>query len=299
VLTTAEALAYRSRILAAVPPTVQFEPLMSLYLGDHTEPGEILKAKVSRGVYGVKLYPAGATTHSQAGVTALEKTFRVLSAMEACGMPLLIHGEVPDPKIDIFAREQAFIETWLVPLIERFPGLRVVLEHITTREAVEFVDQGPPTLGATITAHHLALNRNAMFAGGLRPHYFCLPVLKREDHRLALVRAATGANPRFFLGTDTAPHPRTAKESACGCAGIYSAPNALQTYAEVFEAAGALERLEAFASFRGADFYGLPRNAGCVHLVKRSWKVPDEMPLGEQVVVPFRAGENVAWSVTT
>ena len=295
VTTTAQALAYRERVLAAVPAGLSFEPLMALYLTDETTPAEILRARASGAVAAVKLYPAGATTHSDAGVTDLTRTHGALAAMAETGLPLLIHGEVTDPQVDIFDRERVFLERSLFPLIERFPGLKVVLEHVSTREGVARVRGGPERLAATITPHHLLLSRNAMFAGGLRPHHFCLPVAKREEDRLALVEAATSGHPRFFLGTDSAPHPRRRKESGSAPGGIYTAHAAIELYAEVFEQAGALERLEAFASFHGPDFYGLPRNRDRVTLVREPWTVPATLAMGEEELVPFRAGEGVAW----
>ena len=295
VTTTAQALAYRERVLAAVPAGLSFEPLMALYLTDETTPAEILRARASGAVAAVKLYPAGATTHSDAGVTDLTRTHGALAAMAETGLPLLIHGEVTDPQVDIFDRERVFLERRLFPLIERFPGLKVVLEHVSTREGVARVRGGPERLAATITPHHLLLSRNAMFAGGLRPHHFCLPVAKREEDRLALVEAATSGHPRFFLGTDSAPHPRRRKESGSAPGGIYTAHAAIELYAEVFEQAGALERLEAFASFHGPDFYGLPRNRDRVTLVREPWTVPATLAMGEEELVPFRAGEGVAW----
>jgi dihydroorotase len=295
VTSTEMALAYRERVLAALPSGVRFEPLMTLYLTDNTPPAEIARAKASGHVAAVKLYPAGATTHSDAGVTRLDRIYGVLEAIEREDLPLLVHGEATDPDVDVFDREAVFIERELIPLVERFPALRVVLEHITTRDAVEFIEVGPPNIAATITAHHLLMSRNALFAGGLRPHHYCLPVLKRETHREALLAAATGGGPRFFLGTDSAPHARDAKETACGCAGIYTAHAALELYAEAFEEAGALERLEAFASFHGADFYGLPRNGERVTLVREPWSVPAEYPFAAGTLVPMRAGAQVAW----
>ena len=295
VTTTAQALAYRERVLAAVPAGLSFEPLMALYLTDETTPAEILRARASGAVAAVKLYPAGATTHSDAGVTDLTRTHGALAAMAETGLPLLIHGEVTDPQVDIFDRERVFLERSLFPLIERFPGLKVVLEHVSTREGVARVRGGPERLAATITPHHLLLSRNAMFAGGLRPHHFCLPVAKREEDRLALVEAATSGHPRFFLGTDSAPHPRRRKESGSAPGGIYTAHAAIELYAEVFEQAGALDRLEAFASFHGPDFYGLPRNRDRVTLVREPWTVPATLAMGEEELVPFRAGEGVAW----
>ncbi|MCB1822880.1 MAG: dihydroorotase, partial [Candidatus Competibacteraceae bacterium] len=264
VTTTEQALAYRTRIVDAVSPSMDFQPLMTLYLTDHTSPAEIARAQSSGYVHAVKLYPAGATTNADAGVTAIEKVSPVLEAMQAQGMPLLVHGEVTDPAVDVFDRESVFIARVLIPLIRDFPELKVVMEHITTQEAADFVRDAPVTVAATITAHHLLYNRNALFQGGVRPHYYCLPVLKRERHRQALVKAATSGNPKFFLGTDSAPHPRQGKETACGCAGCYTAHAALELYAEAFEAAGALDKLEAFASFHGADFYGLPRNTATI-----------------------------------
>ena len=297
VTTTAQALAYRERVLAAVPTGLSFEPLMALYLTDETTPAEILRARASGAVAAVKLYPAGATTHSDAGVTDLARTHGALAAMAETGLPLLIHGEVTDPQVDIFDRERVFLERSLLPLIERFPRLKVVLEHVSTREGVARVQDGPERLAATLTPHHLLLSRNAMFAGGLRPHHFCLPVAKREEDRLALVEAATSGHPRFFLGTDSAPHPRRRKESASAPGGIYTAHAAIELYAEVFEQAGALDRLEAFASFHGPDFYGLPRNRERVTLVREPWTVPASLAMGEEELVPFRAGERVAWKL--
>lgn len=301
VRTVDEARAYRDRILAALPAGLAFDPHMTLYLTDHTSPEEIVRARRSGFVHGVgEAFLAGATTNAQWGVSDFDRCDAVFAAMEDVGLPLLLHGEVTDPEVDVFDREAVFIERHLIPIVERFPRLKVVLEHITTRQAVEFVTGAGPNVAATITAHHLLLNRNALFAGGLRPHAYCLPVLKREEHRHALVAAATGGNPKFFLGTDSAPHPRHAKESACGCAGLYTAHAALELYAEVFEQAGALEQLEAFASFHGADFYGRPRNRDSVTLVKEPWTVPAATGLGARgEVVPFRAGETVAWRLMT
>lgn len=295
-VTTVElARAYRERIVAALPRGAQFEPLMTLYLTDMTKPHEIAAAKASGFVHAVKYYPAGATTNSENGVTDLNRVYPVLAEMEKQDLPLLLHGEVTDSDVDVFDREAVFIERHLVPLARAFPKLRLVLEHVTTREGVAFVEQAGPNIAATITAHHLLLNRNAMFAGGIRPHAYCLPVLKRETHRAALVQAATSGNPKFFLGTDSAPHGKRTKETACGCAGIYSAHSALELYAEAFEAAGRLDRLEAFASFHGADFYRLPRNTGTVTLVREPWTVPRELAFGDDVLVPMRAGETLAW----
>ena len=297
VRTTAQALEYRDRILAALPAGMKFEPLMTLYLTDDTPPEEIARAKASGRVFGVKLYPAGATTHSDEGVTRLSRCFHALEKMAELGMPLLVHGESTDPAIDVFDREQAFIEEVLGPLLERFPGLKVVLEHITTREAVDYVEVTGPNVAATITAHHLLLNRNALFMGGIRPHHYCLPVLKRETHREALVEAATSGNPKFFLGTDSAPHARSAKEAACGCAGIYTAHAAIELYAAAFEEAGALDKLEAFASVFGAQFYGLPLNAGTITLERAEWRVPERLAFGAEELVPLRAGETVPWKL--
>jgi dihydroorotase len=297
VTTTKLALEYRDRILAALPGGSRFEPLMTLYLTDHTAPAEIAAARSSGAVHAVKYYPAGATTHSDAGVTDLAKCHRVLEAMEKHGMPLLVHGEVTDPGVDVFDKETVFIERVLAPLVARFEGLRVVMEHITTSEAANFVASAGPRVAATLTAHHLLLNRNALFAGGIRPHLYCLPVLKRETHRQSLVKAAVSGNPSFFLGTDSAPHARHTKETDCGCAGIYTAHAGIELYAEVFAAAGALDRLEAFASRHGAQFYGLPVNAGTITLVEEAWHVPPELPFGADRLVPLRAGATVAWKM--
>jgi dihydroorotase len=296
-VTTVEAArAYRERILAALPRQgPAFEPLMTLYLTDSTAAGEIARAKASGFVHAVKYYPAGATTHSDAGVTALERAFPALAAMEEHDVPLLVHGEATDPAVDVFDRERVFLDTVLAVIVERFRRLRVVVEHITTQEAAEYVAAAGPRIGATITAHHLLYNRNAIFRGGLRPHLYCLPVLKRERHREALVRAATGGSPKFFLGTDSAPHPRSEKESACGCAGCFTAHAALELYAEAFDAAGALDRLEAFASFHGADFYRLPRNTARVTLVRETWSPPAELAFGAATLVPLRGEERVLW----
>ncbi len=297
VTTTEQAAAYRARILAARPAGSAFEPLMTLYLTDRTSADEIRRAKASGFVHGVKLYPAGATTNSDAGVTSIDKAMPALEAMAEVGLPLLVHGEVTDPAIDIFDREAVFIEQVFEPLIARLPGLKVVFEHITTRQAAEYVASAPANVGATITAHHLLMNRNALFVGGVRPHHFCLPVLKRETHREALVKAATSGSPKFFLGTDSAPHARHAKESACGCAGMYTAHAAIELYAEAFEAAGALDRLEAFASLNGPAFYGLPANADTVTLVREDWTVEPALPFGDTELVPLRAGETVRWKL--
>ena len=295
VTTTEQALAYRERILAAVPAGCDFNPLMTLYLTDNTAPAEIARARASGLVQAVKLYPAGATTHSDAGVTDIANTHAALEAMQEHGLPLLVHAEVTDPAIDVFDREAVFIERHLAPLTERFPALRVVLEHVTTRDGIEFVSAATDSIAATITAHHLLLNRNAMFRGGMQPHAYCLPVLKREVHRQALMAAATSGNPKFFLGTDSAPHARERKETACGCAGIYTAHAALELYADAFEQSGALDRLEGFASHFGPDFYGLPRNADSITLEQVDWQVPDSYPLGDSSVVPMYAGELLHW----
>ena len=295
IINTALATAYRGRVLKALPKGSDFEPLMTLYLTDGTSPGEIARAKRSGFVCGVKYYPAGATTNSEAGVRSIERAYPALDAMQEHDLPLLVHGEVATPGVDVFDRERVFLETVLADVTRRFPRLRIVVEHVTTREAVDFVIAGGPHIAATITAHHLLYNRSAMFAGGLRPHYYCLPVLKREEHREALVRAATSGDPKFFLGTDSAPHARADKETPCGHAGIYTAHAAIELYAEVFERAGALAKLEAFASFHGADFYRLPRNRGSITLRKETWTVPGEIPFGAATLVPLRAAESVGW----
>lgn len=298
VVTTADASAYRERIVSAIPAGDRFEPLMTLYLTDNTPASEIAKAAASGFVKAVKLYPAGATTNSDAGLTDIAKAYDTLAEMERVGLPLLVHGEVTDPKIDLFDREKVFIDTVLLPLTQRFPKLKVVMEHITTREAAEFVAGASDNIAATITAHHLLYNRNAIFQGGVRPHWYCLPVLKRETHREALLAAAVSGNTRFFLGTDSAPHAKGAKEAACGCAGCYTAYAAIELYAEAFEQAGALDKLEAFASFNGPDWYGLPRNVGQVTLVKQNWTVPAEYPyISSDSIVPLRAGETLSWKM--
>ena len=297
VRTTQQALGYRERILAALPEGARFDPLMTLYLTDDTPPEEITRAKVSGYVHGVKLYPAGATTHSDEGVTRLSRCFHTLEKMQELGVPLLVHGEATEPEIDIFDREKAFIEHVLGPLVDRFPGLKIVLEHITTRDAVHYVELTGENIAATITAHHLLMNRNALFMGGIRPHHYCLPVLKRETHREALVEAAASGNPKFFLGTDSAPHARSAKETACGCAGIYTAHAGIELYAVAFEEAGALDKLEGFASRFGARFYGLPENSDKITLVRESWTVPQSIALGEGALVPLRAGESIPWTL--
>jgi dihydroorotase len=297
VTTTVQALAYRERILASVPEGMAFEPLMSLYLTNNTQPEEIDCAKASGAVIAAKLYPAGATTHSDAGVSAIDLIHPALERMEKRGLVLCVHGEATTPDVDIFDRERIFVEKTLSPLVRHFPGLKVVLEHITTSEAAQFVRAAGTNVAATITAHHLLFNRNALFAGGLRPHHYCLPVLKRETHRQALIKAVCSGNPRFFLGTDSAPHAANTKEAACGCAGCYTAPLALGLYAEAFEAGGALDRLEAFASLNGAAFYGLPPNADKITLRRESWKVPDNYEYGRDKLIPLRAGETVAWKL--
>ena len=296
VTTVADAAEYRERILSALPVGLKFEPLMTLYLTDNTSPDEIRRARHSGFVRAAKLYPAGATTNSDAGVTAIERLTPVFEAMQDCGLVLCVHGEVTDADVDIFDRERVFIDRTLAPLAARFPDLRIVFEHVTTAEAVAFVKGAGGRIGATITAHHLLLNRNAILVGGIRPHHYCLPVLKREGHRQALVAAATSGDPRFFLGTDSAPHGRATKEAACGCAGCYSSHAAIELYAEAFELAGALHRLEAFARFHGADFYGLPRNSDTVTLLREPWRVPEALEyLAGEGLVPLRAGESVAW----
>ena len=292
---TTLAAAYRGRILDALPQGSDFEPLMTVYLTDNTSAGEIATAKRSGFVCGVKYYPAGATTNSDAGVTRIDRAYPALAAMEQHDLPLLVHGEVTAPGVDVFDRERVFLDSVLTGITRRFPQLRIVVEHVTTREAVDFVAAGGPGLAATITAHHLLCNRNVLFAGGIRPHHYCLPVLKREEHRQALLRAATSGNPKFFLGTDSAPHARADKEGMCGDAGIYTAHAAIELYAEAFEQMRALHRLEAFAGFHGADFYRLPRNRGSIVLRKSAWEVPAELPFGSASVVPLRAGETVGW----
>ncbi|MBF8222144.1 dihydroorotase [Halomonas sp. 328] len=297
VTTTEQALAYRQRILAAVPEGVSFEPLMTLYLTDNTIPEEIERAVASGLVHGVKLYPAGATTNSDSGVTSVDKCADAIAAMERLGLPLLVHGEVTHAEIDIFDREAVFIDKVMKPLLARFPDLKVVFEHITTRQAVEFVEAAPANVAATITAHHLLFNRNQMLVGGIRPHYYCLPVLKRESHREALLSAATSGSRKFFLGTDSAPHAKGAKESACGCAGAFTAPAAIELYATAFEQAGALDRLEGFASLNGPAFYGLPRNPRTITLKREAWTLPESLPYGDEVIVPLMAGEALNWKL--
>lgn len=295
VTTTALAHAYRERIVQVLPAGSGFQPLMTLYLTDNTSADEIVQAKDSGIVHGVKLYPAGATTNSDSGVTNLGHCVKALEAMERHGVPLLVHAEVTDANVDVFDRERVFIERNMIPLLERFQGLRVVFEHITTKDAAEFVAGASENIAATVTAHHLLMNRNAMFNGGIRPHHYCLPVLKREEHRLALVAAATSGNPKFFLGTDSAPHAKSAKEAACGCAGMYTAHAGIELYAEVFDEAGALDRLEAFASFHGPDFYRLPRNTDKITLEKNAWEVPASLPFADEELVPLRASSTIAW----
>jgi dihydroorotase len=297
VMTTAMALAYRERILAALPQGMRFEPLMTLYLTDNTTPAEIIESRRSGAIQAVKYYPAGATTNSAAGVTDIARCYATLETMEQTGMPLLVHGEVTDTEVDVFDKEKIFLERVLIPITQRFPQLRIVFEHITTREAVEFVRGASSNIAATITAHHMLLNRNALFQGGIRPHHYCLPVLKREIHRRTLIEAVTSGNPKFFLGTDSAPHSRSTKETACGCAGIYTAHAAIELYAEAFEQAGALDKLEAFASFHGADFYQLPRNRNHITLKKENWTVPAKLEFADDVLIPLRAGENLAWKL--
>jgi dihydroorotase len=297
VTTTVMAKAYRDRIVAALPAGAPFQPLLTLYLTDNTDAAEIAAAKASGFVHAAKYYPAGATTHSDAGVTAIERAYPAFAAMQERGLVLSLHGEVTDPDVDVFDRERVFVDRHLTHIVRDFPALKIVLEHATTREAAEFVAAAPANVAATITPQHLLWSRNALFAGGLRPHFYCLPVLKREPHRAALVLAATSGSPKFFLGTDSAPHARHAKESACCGAGCYSAPLALPLYAEAFENAGALDRLEGFASQFGADFYGLPRNADTVTLVREPWTVPAAYPFGGDSLVPLRAGETMRWQV--
>lgn len=297
VTTTAQAAAYRERILAALPAGLDFQPLMTLYLTDNTPPDEIRRAKESGIVHAVKLYPAGATTNSDAGVTALSKCYKTLEVMQEVGMPFLVHGEVTDPAVDIFDREAVFIDKVMQPLRRDMPALKIVFEHITTKDAAQYVSEAEGPVAATITAHHLLYNRNEIFKGGIRPHYYCLPVLKREEHRQALVRVATSGSQRFFLGTDSAPHPKGLKEHACGCAGCYTALHAMELYAQAFDQAGALDKLEGFASVNGPAFYGLPRNAGTVTLRRETWTLPSELPMGEATVVPLNGGEVIAWKL--
>ena len=295
VTTVALAAAYRDRIVAAVPAGLSFTPLMTLYLTDATTPAEVERARASGFVHAIKYYPAGATTNSESGVTALERAYPAIEAMERAGMVLAVHGEVTDPDVDMFDRERVFIDRHLGRLVRDFPALRIVVEHATTREAVQYVTEAGRHTAATITAHHLLYNRNAIFVGGIRPHYYCLPVLKREEHRRALVEAATSGSTKFFLGTDSAPHAAHLKEHAVGCAGCYTALSAIELYAEAFDAAGALGKLEGFASHHGADFYGLPRNTGRITLRRESWTLPESLPFGEAELKPLRGGESLAW----
>jgi dihydroorotase len=297
VTTVVLAAEYRQRILDALPLGFNFEPLMTLYLTDNTTANDIILAKESGFVHGVKLYPAGATTNSDSGVTSLEKCAAALEAMQAVGMPLLTHGEVTDSDVDVFDREKVFIDRHMKPLLAKYPTLKVVFEHITTQDAADFVMSAGDNVAATITAHHLLMNRNDIFKGGIRPHHYCLPVLKRETHRQALIKAAISGSPKFFLGTDSAPHAKGAKEASCGCAGMYTAHAAIELYAEAFDAAGALDRLESFASFYGPDFYGLPRNKDTIQLAKQSWIVPESIAYGDDVLVPLRAGETIHWKM--
>lgn len=290
-----QAAAYRERILAARPAGSRFEPLMVLYLTDRTSPDDVRSAKASGFVHAAKLYPAGATTNSDSGVTSLDNLFPTLEAMAEIGLPLLVHGEVTHAEVDVFDREKRFIDEHLVRIVQRFPTLKVVFEHITTGDAAAFVREAPANVGATITVHHLLYNRNHMLVGGIRPHFYCLPILKRNTHQSALLDAATSGNPKFFLGTDSAPHARHAKEAACGCAGCYTAYGALELYAEAFESRNALDRLEGFASHFGADFYGLPRNTEIVTLVREDWQAPASLPFGDHEVIPLRAGETLRW----
>jgi dihydroorotase len=299
ITTTALALAYRERILSALPASSRFEPLMTLYLTNDTAPDEIDRAKDSGFVHGIKLYPAGATTHSDAGVTSIARVDAVLARMQQLGMPLLVHGETPDADVDVFDREAHFIDTVLAPLAQRHPHLKIVVEHITTGRAVDFVREARAGVVATITPQHLLHNRNAIFMGGIRPHYYCLPILKREQDRLALLTAATSGSPRFFLGTDSAPHERATKENACGCAGMFTAHAAIELYAEAFEQVGRLDRLEAFASHFGADFYGLPRHRDSISLIKEPWMAPMSYTFGDGSVVPYRAGAAISWRLDT
>ena len=297
ITTTALASEYRARILSALPVGLNFEPLMTLYLTDNTTAEEIALAKASGFVHGVKLYPAGATTNSDAGVSDLSRCAKALEAMEKLGMPLLVHAEVTDPDVDVYDREKVFIDCHMTSLVKNYPKLKIVFEHITTKQAADFVTQSPSNVAATITAHHLLLNRNDMFKGGINPHHYCLPILKREEHRLALVNAAISGNAKFFLGTDSAPHAKNTKEAACGCAGMYTAHAAIELYAEAFDNANALDKLEGFAGFFGADFYGLPRNIDKITLEKTSWIAPEVLLLGDETLVPFRAGQAIKWKI--
>ena len=297
ITTTELAMAYRDRINAALPDGTNFTPLMTLYLTDNTDPAEIKKAKDSSFIHAVKYYPAGATTNSDSGVTDLKHTYKVLEQLSKQGMPLLVHGEVTDPDVDVFEREKVFIDTKLIPLVKDFPELRIVFEHITTKYAVDYVKQASKNIAATITPHHLAYNRNAMFKGGIRPHYYCLPILKHEKHRQSLIEAAISDNAKFFLGTDSAPHTVANKETSCGCAGIYNAPVAIEMYADIFEQAGALDKLENFASINGANFYNLPVNEETITLEKTDWMVPKVKSLGSETASPLCAGEKMGWKI--
>jgi dihydroorotase len=297
VTTTELAIAYRQRILDALPPVMNFEPLMTLYLTDNTSAEDVVRAKANGIIHGVKLYPAGATTNSDSGVTSLDHCVKALATMEKLGVPLLVHAEVTDADVDVFDRERVFIERNMIPLLKKFPALKIVFEHITTKDAADFVTEASSNVAGTITVHHLLMNRNDMFKGGIQPHHYCLPILKREEHRLALVKAATSGNAKFFLGTDSAPHAKSTKENACGCAGMYTAHTAIELYAEAFDNASALNKLEGFASFYGADFYGLPRNTEQITLAKESWKVPESLPFDGDVLVPLRAGQAVQWKL--
>ena len=298
ITTTEQALAYRQRIMLATPNNSKFQPLMTLYLTNNTPVAEIHRAQASNKVHGIKYYPSGATTNSDSGVTDIRLCYDALAAMQNCGMPLLVHGEVTDTSIDVFDREKYFIERILIPLANKFPALKIVFEHITTKEAADFVVESSPNIAATLTPQHLLYNRNALFKGGIRPHYYCLPVLKREEHRCALVAMAISGNKKFFLGTDSAPHAQHKKETACGCAGIFSAPLALELYTRIFEENNALDKLEGFASFYGADFYGLPRNQQKITLIKKSWTVPADYPLADDRIIPLHAGETESWMIT-
>lgn len=297
IMTVHAAKEYKTRILAEVPAHLDFTPLMTIYLTDETVPEMIAEAKASGFIYGAKLYPQGATTHSEAGVTKIEKMYKTFEAMSELHLPLLIHGETTDPTVDIFDREKYFIDKVLNPIVNNFPNLKIVLEHITTEEAVQFITDSSPYLGATITPHHLLFNRNILFKGGIRPHYYCLPILKRHAHQVALIKAATSGNPKFFIGTDSAPHSINRKESSCGCAGIYNAPNALALYAEIFDAEDKLNELEAFVSFHGADFYGLPRNQSTVRLKERPYPMPEHLSFGGETVIPLQAGQTIQWEI--
>jgi len=297
VSSTALAVAYRQRILAALPSDLNFEPLMTLYLTDNTRAEEIRTAVASGIVHGVKFYPAGATTNSDSGVTDLERYKLALAEMERLGLPLLLHAEVTDKHVDVFDRERVFIERHMVTLIKDYPALKVVFEHITTKDAADFVLQSPSNVAATITAHHLLMNRNDMFVGGIKPHHYCLPILKREEHRQALLRVATSGNAKFFLGTDSAPHAKHTKEAACGCAGMYTAHAAMELYAEAFDSVGELDKLEGFASFYGADFYGLPRNTARIQLHRQNWTVSASLPFAGDSIIPLRAGQTITWKM--